>query len=101
MRLQVRRPVGNQAVAGCVRLIETVSRKIFELLPKVFHRLFIYTGNLLTTLNHLVVHFAHHVDILFTDCLTQSVSLTTSEPTNFFRNLHDLLLVDQNAIGVF
>src|SRR5919199_751955 len=101
MCFQIRRPVRNKSVTCRMRLVKTVVRKFFQLIPKGFGNLFGGTTNFNRPLYKLWLDLLHKVDFLFSYRFAQRVGLTTSKATPFFRDLHELLLIDQNSIGVF
>ncbi len=47
------------------------------------------------------MHFFHNIALFLTNRLTQRIGLAAAKPAHFDGNLHDLLLVHQNAVGIF
>ncbi|MNR19180.1 hypothetical protein D3C85_1359540 [compost metagenome] len=99
VRLQIRRPVRNQAIASGVRLVETVIRKLFQLVPELFGNLFLGTTRLDSTFHEINLYLTHQINLLFTYCFTQSISLSTGKPGPLLGDLHKLLLVHQNTVS--
>ena len=101
MCLQISRPVGDQTIASGVRLIETIVGELFQLSPEHFRNFLSCATNFNSTLDEFRLDLFHQVNFFLTNSLTQCVSLTTSKSAPFLRNLHKLLLIDQNSVGIF
>ena len=101
MCLQISRPISNQTITSGVRLIETIVSEFFQLSPESFRNLLSCATNFNRTLDEFRLNLFHQVNFLLTNSLTQCVSLTTSKSTPFLRNLHKLLLIDQNSVSIF
>ena len=101
MRLQISRPIGDQTITSGVRLIETIVGEFFQLSPERFRNFLSCATNFNRTLDKFRFDLFHQVNFLLTNSLTQCVSLTTSKSTPFLRNLHKLLLIDQNSVSIF
>ena len=99
--LKIGRPISYQTITRGVRLVETVVREVEQLRPESFSLLLSSTTHFLGTFNKFRLHLIHQVDFLFTHRLTQSICLTTGKATPFLRDLHELLLIDQNTVGGF
>ena len=84
-----------------MRLIETIIRKFFQMLPESLNFSSVGVRMLYRSFNKLALHFLHQVDFLFTHGLSKRIRLTTSKSANFLRNLHKLLLINQNSISIF
>ncbi len=83
-----------------MRLVKTVSRKVFQLLENFNgHRFFnvILHG----ALHELHLHLSHELRNLLTHGFTQAVSFSSSEAGEVLRHLHNLLLVNRNAVRFF
>ena len=80
-------------------LVKAVVSEVEKLAPEGFSDFFGSATDFDGTLNKLRFHLLHHVNFLLTDCLTESISLTTGKTTPFLRNLHELLLVDHNTVS--
>ena len=100
MRLEIRRPIGDQAITRRVTLIETVISEFFQRIPELLSDFLGRATDLDRALDKLWLDLFHQVNFLFTDCLTQGVSLSAGKATPLFGNLHKLLLIDQNAVGI-
>ena len=101
MCFQISRPISNQTITSGVRLIETIVGELFQLSPERFRNFLSCATNFNRTLDEFRLDLFHQVNFLLTNSLTQRVSLTTSKSTPFLRNLHKLLLIDQNSVGIF
>ena len=53
-----------------------------------------------STLNKVNFHLAHQVDFLLAHGFTQGVRLTAGKSAPFLRYLHELLLIDKDAVGI-
>ena len=101
MRFQISRPIGDQTITSGVRLIKTIVGELFQLSPERFRNFLSCATNFNRTLDEFRLDLFHQVNFLLTNSLTQRVSLTTSKSTPFLRNLHKLLLIDQNSVSIF
>ena len=101
MRLQISRPIGDQTITSGVRLIETIVGELFQLSPESFRNFLSCATNFNRTLDKFRLDLFHQVNFLLTNSLSQCVGLTASKSTPFLRNLHKLLLIDQNSVSIF
>ena len=97
MRLQIGRLIRHERVSGGVRFIEAVAREIFHQVENfvgfvvrniVFARPFQKTRPLLR----------HLFDLLFAHRPTEQIGLAERESGEQVRNLHDLFLINNNAV---
>ena len=97
VRLQVGRLVRDHGIGGAVRLREPVTRE-------VRHQVEDLRGLRLThpavgrTLDELGAHLRHLFFLLFAHRAAEHVCLTEAEPGKLTGNVHDLLLVDDDAV---
>ena len=84
-----------------MRLIKAVISEFLQLRPKGLRHFAGGAADFDRALDELRLNLFHQVDFFLTDSFTQRISLAASEATPFLGNLHKLLLVDQNTIGVF
>ncbi len=98
MRLQIGGLIGHERVGGGVRFVETVAREIFHQVENfvgfgvgnvVFARSFQKTRPLLR----------HLFDLLFAHRPTEQIGLAERESGEQVRNLHDLFLINDDAVG--
>ena len=101
MRLQISCPISNQPITSGVRFIETIVSEFFQLSPESFRNFLSCATNFNRTLDKFRFDLFHQVNFLLTNSLSQRVSLTASKSTPFLRNLHKLLLIDQNSVSIF
>ena len=84
-----------------MRLIKAVISEFLQLRPESFCHFARGAANFDRALDELRLNLFHQVDFFLTDGFAQRISLAASEAAPFLGNLHKLLLVDQNTIGVF
>jgi len=101
MRFQIGRPISNQAVTSGVRLVKAVISEFLQLRPEGFRHFARGAADFDRALDKFRLNLFHQVDFFLTDGFTQRISLTASKAAPFLRNLHKLLLVNQNSVGVF
>ena len=101
MRLNIRRPISNQSITRGMRLIKTIVSEFFQMIPESFNFSTICIRMFNSPLNKFTLHFLHQVDFFLTYSLSKRIRLTSGKSANLFRNLHELLLINQNSICVF
>ena len=84
-----------------MRFIKTIVREFFQMFPKGLNLSSVGIRMFYRPFNKLALHFLHQVNFLFTHGLSKRIRLTTSKSTDFLRNLHKLLLINQNSISIF
>ena len=84
-----------------MRLVKAVIGEFLQLRPKGLRHFARGAADFDRTLDELRLNLFHQVDFFLTDGFTQRISLAASKAAPFLRNLHKLLLVDQNSVGVF
>ena len=97
--LEVGRPEGHQAVARGVGLVKRVGREGLDGAPQRVH------GGLgvavfLHAAPELVVLLGQHFGLLLTHCFTEAICLAGRVVGDLLRDTHDLLLVDDEAVGL-
>jgi hypothetical protein len=100
VRLQVGRLVREPRVGRRVRLVEAVPGELLHLVPDLAGLLLVHAarGAALQELVHLG---GHHLDLLLAHRLAQDVGLAEREAGERRGDLHHLLLVDHDAVGLF
>ena len=98
MCLQVCGPIRDKPVASRVGFVETVVGEFFQLVPEFLHITSICIGVLYGTFDELWLYLLHHLNVLLSDRLTQSVGLSAGEHRQVLGYLHELLLVYQDAV---
>ena len=101
MCLNIGRPISDQSIARSVRLVKTVVGELFKVIPEFFDFSTIGVRMFNGTLNKLALHFFHKFDIFLTNGFSKRIRLATGKSANFLRNLHKLLLINQNSVSVF
>ena len=81
-------------------LIETVVSEIEELAPEFLGNFFGRATDFNRALNKFRLHLLHEVHFFLTYSFTERIGLATSKSTPFLGNLHELFLVNQNAISI-
>ena len=84
-----------------MRLVETVISELLQLRPEGFRHFARGAADFDRALDELRLNLFHQVDFFLTDGFAQRISLTSSKAAPFLRNLHKLLLVNQNSVGIF
>ena len=100
VRLEICRPVGDEPIARRVAFVKAVVSKLFQLRPKCLSHLTRRSTDLHRSFNKLRLNLLHQVDLFLTNSLTQGIGLPTSKAAPLLRDLHKLLLIDQNTIRV-
>ena len=97
VRLQPRRAVGDERVAGGVRLVEGVVLRGLHVLPQLLRD---GGGNVVlrAPLEELILERGHERVDLLADRLAQRLRLGRREPGELLRDLHVLLLVDADRV---
>ena len=96
--LQPRRPVGDQRVAGGVRLVEGVVGRLLVGLPEPVDRRR-RDAVLAAALAELGLELGHRLAVLLADRLAQVVGLRAREARELLGDQHRLLLVQDHAVG--
>ena len=99
VRLQVGGAVGDQRVAGGVRLVEGVVLRLLHVLPELLGDLRLDCVRL-APFDELVLERRHQRVDLLADRLAEIVGLGRREAGEVLRDLHVLLLVDADAVRV-
>ena len=100
VRLQPRRLIRDNRVGGGVRFVEAVAREFFEQVED-FVRLALGDVVLLaTTLHEGLALLLHLLDLLLAHRAAQQISTAERVTAEHLRGLHDLLLIDEHAIGL-
>ncbi len=94
--LEVGGPEGHQAVAGGVRLVERVAGERQNGVPQGGDRR-LREAVVLHALREAVVGLVEDLLLLLTHRATQQVGLAEAVPGNLLRDLHDLLLIHDQA----
>ena len=98
VRLQVRGLVGQPRVGRGVRLVEAVARELLHVVPDLAG-LLLRDPALDAALQELVLLGGHDVGLLLPHRLAQDVGLAERVAGQGGGDLHDLLLVDHDAVG--
>ncbi|OQA03330.1 MAG: hypothetical protein BWY68_00765 [bacterium ADurb.Bin400] len=100
MSLKIGCLISNQGITCSVRFVEGILGEVFHCLVQVFSNLLI---NIVfyASFNKFFTHLFHQCGDLFTHGFTQGISLATGKASHIFGHLHDLFLVDDNAISIF
>ena len=97
--LEVGRPEGHQTVAGGVGLVERVGREGLDGAPQCVHGL-LGVAVVLHAAPELVVLLRQDFRLLLTHGLTEAICLAGGVVGHLLRDTHDLLLVDDEAVGL-
>lgn len=100
VRLQVGRAHHEDSVGRGMRLVEGVLRELLGVGPDLLgdlERIAVGHGALVP----IGLQLAHDVELLFAHGLAQLVGLASGETGHGHGDLHDLLLVDHGAVGLF
>ena len=100
VRFEPRGSVGDQRVAGGVRLVEAVVRRTLVGRPKLLDHLLAGPGPP-APFEELGLELGHRLAVLLADRLAQVVGLGAAESGDLLGDLHRLLLVDDHAVGRF
>ena len=100
IRLQIGGLIGDDGVGGGVRFVEAVAREFFQQIKNLvrFGR-----GNvvhLCATLHENFALFGHFLRLLFAHGAPQQIRAAERVARQHLRRLHDLFLVNQNAVGL-
>ncbi len=83
-----------------MRLIETVFRKLCHQIKDCFS--FVGINIIFTSpVEKTLTLGGHDISFLLTHSLTQNISLSQGVTRQLLRNLHNLFLIDDNAVGFF
>ncbi len=99
MSFQISRLVSDKGIGGRVRLVEAVFGEFFHLVENGFSLLdiqLVFLGSIKENLFLL----SHLLGFLFTHGPSQQVCATEAVISQNLGNLHDLLLVDNDAVGI-
>ena len=99
VRLQVRRLVRDQGVGGGVRLVEAVAPELDDVVPDLLRHVPCAAVRL-GAVEELRGELLHDLRLLLAHRLAQVVCVVEREAGEFHRCEHDLLLVDDAAVGV-
>ncbi len=99
VRLEVRSLVGDHGVGRGMGLVEAIAPELDDVVPGLL------CGLLGTSIGHGAFNELrrepfHDLGLLLAHCLAQVVRIVERKPAEFHRRQHDLLLVDDAAVGV-
>ena len=100
IRLQPRRLIRNDRIGGGVRFVEAVAR---EFLEQVEHLVRLALGDVVlraTTLHEGLALLLHLFDLLLAHRAPQQISAAERVTAEHLRRLHDLLLINEHAVGL-
>ena len=98
MGLQPQGLVGNQRVGSRVGLVETIAGKLFNQVENVFRQGFVDVI-VFTAVEKELLLFGHFLGLFLTHGPAQHVGVTKTVAGHHLGNLHDLFLIQDNAIG--
>src|SRR3989344_1949769 len=98
--LHVRGLVREIAVARGMRLVEAVRGKGLYLLPQFLHRLFLHAARDAAFREMLFLR-GHFLRYLLSHCFAEFVRLEPAVSRYFYRELQDIVLIGNDAVGVF
>ncbi len=99
--LKIGCPICDGGVARGVGFRKGIVGELFQLQPQFFNNLLFDTGGFHGTVNELLLHFGQNIALFLTDGFAQRVGLTAGETAHILSNLHNLFLVNHNAVGWF
>ena len=100
MRLEVSRLIGNQRIGRGVGLVETVGSKLFHLVENA-GRGIAFDPPFDRAVDEDAAVFDHFFFDFLTHRLTQLVRAAQGIAGQFLSNLHNLFLIDHDAVGAF
>ncbi len=99
MRFHVGGVIADKCVRGCVRFIETIAGKFIDHLKDIFGIGFLdFVGH--GSFDEFCLFARHHRFVFFTHRTTQNVSLSERITTHHLGDLNNLLLINNNAVGL-
>ena len=99
MRLEIRHAVSQHSVCNGVRLVEGITGKGFQQCEHFF-RLFLGDAFLGCTFDEFIALCGEQRLVLFAHRRTEDVRLTECEVCHVARNLHHLLLIHTDTVGI-
>ena len=93
------RLIRDQRIGSRVRFIKTIAGELFHEIENCTGQILVYLPRD-CTLHKQIALLRHHSRVFLTHGLTQNIGPTQGVVCEHLRNLHHLLLIENNAVGV-